>query len=121
MQKVYIGNGNYLAPTEEGSVITLGNVQIDCAARQDRAAVIVDLCADGQGSLVEGATSGRAYVASITIPPKIVIEVPQTENGEPVLDDQGNQAYEQVATPLNMDAVIITLWPYTTTNNSQEG
>lgn len=121
MQKAYIGNGEYLEPTVNGNVITLGTVQIDCAARQDLATVIVDICADGQGNLVEGAGAGRAYVASVVIPAQIVTEAPQTENGEPVLDDQGNQVYAQVAAPLDMASVTVTLWPYTETTNSQEG
>ncbi len=121
MQKIYIGNGEYLEPTVDGTKVTLGSIQIDCAARQDRATVIVDICADGQGNLVEGAGAGRAYVASVIIPAQIVTETPQIENGEPILDDQGNQVYAQVAAPLDLAAVIVTLWPYTETTNSQEG
>ncbi|WP_027178192.1 hypothetical protein [Maridesulfovibrio bastinii] len=122
MQKKYIGTGNYFEPNVQGKVVTMGNIQIDCAQRQSRETVIVDLCEDGQGNLVEGAVKGRAYIASLVIPAQIVTERPQVEGGESVLDDQDNQLYEQAIAPLDMTTVSITLWPYiSTTNNSQEG
>jgi hypothetical protein len=62
--------------------------------------------------LIIGVGEGVSYVASLIIPPQEKSEQPKIEDGEPVLDDNGNQVYEVVIAPLNMGKVRLSLWPF---------
>ena len=115
MQLEILGNGPLAEYEEDGTVVKIGGengVEIDCAALQTDAAVTVDICRDSSGNLVQGVGDGVSYVASLVIPPQEKREQPKTEDGEPVLDDKGNQVYEVVIAPLNMGKVRLALWPF---------
>ena len=56
-----------------------------------------DICYDSDGDLVIGTAGGKYYVAEIDIP-AIEYEEPEGEEEAPV------------AKPLDMDAVVLTLW-----------
>lgn len=115
MQIEFLGNGPLAEYEEVGTVVKIGGddgVEIDCAVLQADAAVTVDICRDSSGNLAQGVGDGVSYVASLTIPPQEKSEQPKTEGGEPVLDDKGNQVYEVVIAPLNMNKVRLSLWPF---------
>lgn len=116
MQLEILGNGPLAEHEESGTVVRIGGengVEIDCAAMQTDAAVTVDVCRDTSGSLVQGVGDGVSYVASLIIPPQEKSEQLKVDaDGEPVLDDKGNEVYELVVAPLNMGKVRLSLWPF---------
>jgi hypothetical protein len=115
MQVEVLGNGPLVEYAVNGSVVKIGGdggIEIDCAAIQVDAAIAVDICRDVAGNLVQGVSEGVSYVASLVVPPKEKSEQPKVEDGEPVLDDNGNQVYEVVVAPLNMNKVRLSLWPF---------
>jgi hypothetical protein len=116
MQIDILGNGPLAEYEENGSVVKIGGatgIEIDCAALQADAAVAADICRDAAGNLVTGVSDGVSYVASIAIPAQERSEqLKIDENGDPVEDDTGNQVYEVVVAPLNMNKVRLSLWPY---------
>jgi hypothetical protein len=81
-------------------VVTVGDVEIDCAQRQTDKREIIDIRATGD-QVAEG--SGDALVASIVIPPIQYDEVPG-EATEPE-----SVALQQI--PLSSDLVLLRLWP----------
>lgn len=90
-------------------VVTVGDVEIDCAQRQTDKRKIIDIRATGD-QVAEG--SGDALVASIVIPPIQYDEVPgeATEPG----GTEGEGEVESVALqqiPLSSDLVLLRLWP----------
>ena len=116
MQIEILDNGKpVIGYTENGTVVTIGGeggIAVDCAALQADAAVTVDICRDAAGNLVQGVSEGKAYVASLVIPPQEKSEQVQMENGEPVLDDSGSPVYEVVTAPVAMSKVRLVLWPF---------
>lgn len=115
MQVAILGSGPLAEYEENGSVVKIGGengIEIDCAALQADAAVAVDICRDAAGNLVTGVSEGVSYVASIIIPPQEKSEQLKMKSGKPVKDDNGNQVYEVVVAPLNMNKVRLSLWPY---------
>lgn len=115
MQVKVLGNGPVAEYTVNGSVVKIGGddgIEIDCEALQVDAAATVDICRGTSGNLVNGVDEGVSYVATIVIPPQEKSEQMKTEDGESVLDGDGNQIYEVVVSPLNMGKVKLFLWPF---------
>jgi hypothetical protein len=117
MQVEILGDGKTAAYEINGTIVKVVDIngsymEIDCNAIQEDSAVIVDICRDGAGNLVNGIKDAISYVASITIPPHEKYEQPKlNEDGEPIIDENGNQVYEVVVSPINMGKVRLTLWP----------
>jgi len=116
MQLEILGNGPLAEYAVNGTVVKIGGeggVEINCAALQMDAAVTVDICRDPSGNLVRGVADGVSYVASLIIPPQEKSEQLKVDEArEPVLDDEGNEVYEMIITPLNMGKVRLSLWPF---------
>ncbi len=118
MQVDILREGPLAKYAANGSVVRIGGdggIEIDCAAIQADVAIAVDICRDATGNLVQGVSKGVSYVASLVVPPKERSEQPKVEKGNHVLDDKGNQAYEIVVAPLNMNKVRLFLWPFMNT------
>lgn len=71
------------------------DLQINLQKRQDDSNVHIDICYDPNHELQIGTNGARAYVAEIDIPAK---EYETTEDNE------------EVAVPLDMDEVKLSLW-----------
>lgn len=97
------GAGPHPDVSVSGSVVTVGEVAVNCEERQDDSAVLIDLRQDRGGPVTEGG-AGR-QVASVYIPPRRYEEV---ETGE--TDDEGNPVVSREAVPLDCDQVLVTLW-----------
>jgi len=92
-----------------GSTVTVGGYEIDCAARQQDVAIIIEI-RRLDGVVYEG--DQGAYLAQIEIPARRYTEPEQESKGE----SDGESGDEQSAvapTPESLDtnAVVITLWP----------
>ncbi|WP_269497175.1 hypothetical protein [Castellaniella sp. S9] len=86
-----------------GTLVTVGDVSIDCAAREGDTAVLIEI-RNNNGLITEGGAG--AYVAQIEIPARRY----ETVIVEPEGGEQGpSEAQEPVA--LDPDAVTVTLWP----------
>lgn len=97
------GAGPHPDVSVSGSVVTVGEVAVNCEERQDESAVLIDLRQDRGGPVTEGG-EGR-QVASVYIPPRRYEEV---ETGE--TDDEDNPVMSREAVPLDCDHVLVTLW-----------
>lgn len=78
-------------------------LSINLAKYQKDQENIIDVCLDEDMQLTTGL--GKWYVANIIIPPRTYNQV---DTG--TKDSQGNEIYNRVADPLNMDKVTLTLW-----------
>lgn len=63
----------------------------------------IDICLDEDMQLTTGL--GKWFVANIILPPK---EYQEVDTG--VKDSDGNEIYNRVTSPLNMDKVTLILW-----------
>lgn len=93
--------------TVRGSKITFDDEVMYNLSKYERdEASHIDLCRDKFGNLVSGVIPGSAerYVAQIDIPARSYNYVPDGE------DEDGNPKKKQVAVPLDMDDVTLTLW-----------
>jgi len=97
------GAGPHPDVSVAGSVVTVGEVAVNCEERQDEAAVLIDLRQDRGGPVTEGG-EGR-QVASVYIPPRRYAEV---DTGETA--DEVNPVVSREAVPLDCDQVLVTLW-----------
>lgn len=97
------GAGPHPDVSVSGATITIGDVTIDAAARQDESAVDVALRQEGSGSVTEGGSGHQ--IAAIQIPPTRYEEV---DTGE--TDDDGEPVIERQAVALDPDEVLVTLW-----------
>lgn len=79
-----------------GTVVTVAGVAIDCAARQQDGAVVVEIRLSDLGPSEGG---DGAYLAQIAIPARRFDEI-ETEDG-----------VQRLPQPLDPNAVEITLWP----------
>ena len=91
------------------------DLTINLAKRQQDDPVHIDVCYDGDGELVIGASAGRKYVAELDIPAK---EYETSEAEEREEEDSGSGGDTQmdsgenlpVAKPLDMNKVQLALW-----------
>jgi len=94
-----------------GTTVTVAGLSIDCAARQQDVAIILEI-RNHNGTVIEG--DQGAYLAQIQIPARRYAE-PENETFGDEGDDEfiGPQDAPAAPTPepLDTNAVIITLWP----------
>ena len=115
-----IGPGPWANVIVLGATVQVQGITLDCAARHEDAAVVVDICDVGDGTLAEGAGGAACYVASARIPPRIYKDVPLVdEEGAPVLDCNGKQEYTREGQPLDGGACTLTLWTWRPGNAQQ--
>lgn len=88
-----------------GAVVTVGEVSIDCAARERDTAVMIEVRRDSGGTVTEGGDG--AYVAQIEIPARRY----ETVIVEPGSGDEDGPSEESEAVALDPNAVTVTLWP----------
>lgn len=97
------GAGPHPDVSVSGSVVTVGEVTVNCEERQDESAVMIDLRQEKSGPVTE--SGGGRQVASVYIPPRRYQEVATGET-----DDEGNEVVSREAVPLDPDQVLVTLW-----------
>lgn len=100
-----MGDGACADFSISGTMVSVGNVNVDCAVWQSDHEMIVDICSDDNGGFVAGASNGKAYVLSCIIPPR---RYELVEDGE----DENGPIMKQVAIPLNPNDVVVKVWPY---------
>ena len=79
-----------------GTIITVAGVSIDCVERQNDGTVNVEIRHNAGGA---GEGGNGAYLAQITIPARRYSMV------------EGDGEEQQIAVPLDPNAIEITLWP----------
>lgn len=107
MNIIHKNEGTKIPYTVRGSKITFDDEVMYNLTKYERdEASHIDLCRDKFGNLVSGVIPGTAerYVAQIDIPAR-------RYNYEPDgVDADGNPKQKQVAEPLDMERVTLTLW-----------
>lgn len=88
-----MNDGEYIAYSLSGTVLTLDGVEYDLEALQEDEQNIVDVKVDDR------------FVANIIIPPAKYEEV---DSGN--VDDNNEAIYEKVKMPLDIEAVKLNLW-----------
>jgi len=84
-----------------GAIVTVAGVAIDCAARQQDTAAVIEI-RDNAGAPGEGGSG--AYLAQIEIPAR------RFETSAIPDDGIGDEAPAEPL-PLDPNAVVVTLWP----------
>lgn len=95
MTEKRLGSGDYVGYEVSGIVLTVLGEEYDLAALQQDSQVIKDI------------RIGDAFAATIEIPPK---KYKQVEGVMPLAESGENEILLE-AEPLDMEAVVITLWP----------
>jgi len=98
-----INNGEYVAYSLSGTVLTLDSVEYNLEALQEDEQNIMDVKVDDR------------FVANIIIPPAKYEEV---DSGN--VDDNNETIYEKVKLPLDVEAVKLNLWAIKTDENQNE-
>lgn len=80
------------------------DLTINLEKREEDCDVDIDICFDGDRTLVIGSAAGREYVAQIHIPAR------QYEQTETEVTDEGENENVVIPVPFNMDNVTLTLW-----------
>lgn len=101
MTEKRLGSGDYAAYEVDGTVLTIDGEAYDLADLQQDSQVIKDI------------RRGEAFAATIEIPPK---KYKQVEG----LAESGETEILLEAEPLDMEAVVITLWPIVKEENANE-
>ena len=107
MNIIHKNDGAKIPYTIRGSKITFDDEGMYNLTKYERdEASHIDLCRDKFGNLVSGVIPGTAerYVAQIDIPARRYDYVPDG------VDADGNPKQKQVAVPLDMERVTLTLW-----------
>ena len=107
MNIIHKNDGAKIPYTIRGSKITFDDeVMYNLTKHERDEASHIDLCRDKFGNLVSGVIPGTAerYVAQIDIPARRYDYVPDG------VDADGNPKQKQVAVPLDMERVTLTLW-----------
>jgi hypothetical protein len=101
----------------DGTLLTIGEITLDLEAEEQDQEVIIPF-GSCEGMIHRGLKPCCDYVAEVVIPPRryVVIDVdnePQTGNegigDEP--DEEPGTHTENVPVPLDLDSVILKLWP----------
>jgi len=90
-----------------GTSVTVAGHTIDCAARQQDVAIIIEI-RNYNGAVIEG--DQGAYLAQIQIPARRYAE-PESESFDDDESGTMQDATAPVPEPLDTNAVVITLWP----------
>ena len=107
MNIIHKNDGAKIPYTIRGSKITFDDEVMYNLTKYERdEASHIHLCRDKFGNLVSGVIPGTAerYVAQIDIPARRYDSVPDG------VDADGNPKQKQVAVPLDMERVTLTLW-----------
>ena len=102
MTEKRLGGGDYAPYEVEGTVLTIEGEAYDLADMQQDSQVIKDI------------RRGEAFAATIEIPPKKYKQV------EGALAESGETEILLEAEQLDMEAVVITLWPIVKEENANE-
>lgn len=86
-----VGNGPFAEVVTIGTMVRVGNIDIDVSAEQQDGQAVLDIC-EKNGEMVIGTDGASEYVATIVIPGR-------RYDGEDPL-------------PLDIGSVTITLWPF---------
>lgn len=100
-----IGDGERCDFSVADTLVSVGNLTVDCGDYQEDSAVCIDICRDGD-EFVLGAQAGRSYVMSIVIPPRTYHEVQEG------VDENGNPVWRRVADEMDPAHLVLRLWPY---------
>ncbi len=98
-----MNDGEYVAYSLSGTVLTLDSVERDLEALQENEQKIIDVKVEDR------------FVANIIIPPAKYKEV---DSGN--VDENGEAIYEKVKLPLDVEAVKLNLWAIQTNENQNE-
>jgi hypothetical protein len=118
IKKVDPGREAFSDYSLEGAVLTIGGIAVDLEAEQKDQEVIITF-SDHNGMTHRGMTPCCDYVAEALIPPRryetVEAEGPPSGTGAPGdnADKDGAPAthMETVPVPLDLDSVILKLWP----------
>lgn len=118
MKEIIKTPGTTISYSTTDEVITFGDndISLNLKNRQRDVDINIDICADINGSLVIGPTTGLSYVAQIKIPAKTysILEVENqstdTETTAEDGDDFDTPTTQRVASDFNIADCEITLW-----------
>ncbi|WNF36394.1 AAA family ATPase [Bacillaceae bacterium IKA-2] len=107
----HVNTGDKAPYAVNGKEITVGDVTVNAANRQDDTEKVIDICLDNQlETMREGL--GAWYVATIIIPPTQRELIVGEEK-----DEEGNDVMIEVVRPLDMKDVELRLWRLPEENN----
>jgi hypothetical protein len=96
----------------EEKVLTVGGISIDLESEVQDCQTLITITRTKDGDFVRGLDGKAGYVADIEIPPR---EYRFEETGE-----GADIATERTALPLDLNVVILRLWPFGTGKTMQE-
>lgn len=108
-----IEEGPYAEYSIDGTVLSIGDLEIDLNQRQEDSQVIIDITYDGE-NFVEGLS--KMYAINIMLPPR---EYEQIETNQ--TDENGNPIIEARPLPLDMDKVVLKLWQFKPITKNEGG
>lgn len=97
-------NGPKAEYSLNGTVLTVGTVEIDLQEKQRTTERVIDICLDNQLQTMREGLSAW-YVANVIIPPKKYSLQPSEEK-----DEDGNNQMVEVALPVDPSQVELRLW-----------
>jgi hypothetical protein len=121
IEKVDPGREAFSDYSLEETILTVGGIEVDLAAEQGDQETIVTF-ASCNGTVHRGMMPCCEYVADVIIPPRKydLVEV-ENENGG---NEKGNEEpathTESVPVLLDLDSVILRLWPVTAQSENEE-
>ena len=85
MQVIYMTEGEYIPYVSSKAIITFdgkNKLKINVKSLEEDNDILVDVCSDADGKLIQGTSGGIRYVAQIKIPAREYTEVDvETEDG----------------------------------------
>jgi hypothetical protein len=105
----------------EGAILTIGGIEVDLAAEQREQEAVVTF-ASCNGKVHRGMMPCCEYVADVIIPPRKydLVEVENERGGSEKGDEEPATRTESVPVPLDLDSVILRLWPVTAQSENEE-
>jgi hypothetical protein len=97
----------------EGAVLTIGGIEVDLEAEQGEQEVIISI-SNHEGKIHRGMMACCEYVAEVIIPPRRYEMVEVEASAGTFHGGEGEEPAthtERVAVPLDMDSVVLKLWP----------
>jgi hypothetical protein len=100
-----------------GTVLTIGGIAVDLAAEQGDQEVVITFSEHG-GMIHRGMMPASAYIADVIIPPRKYDQVESDgEGGE--ADEVPESETENVPAALDLDSVVLRLWPVRHEHNEE--
>jgi hypothetical protein len=107
---------------EENKMLTVEGIEIDLEAEVKDSQNTISITMGVDGSFIQGLEGKGGYVADVIIPPRKYLfeEVVQEEDPEEEDENEGKKTQNFIKTPipLDLETVIIRLWPV---NNKENG